>query len=167
VAPAPDDKRKWYGLALRHCRIALRLLRSGFPDGAVFHTYHAYECIVSAFIAAQGVAVPPVGWTKLTDPITGREVYAYPSPRGDPVKEGTAHKARLVFFRRLADSTTTYYAMYEQLSRFLTIDSRNDALYYDAVKDRLPHQTYNDMSFATELLRDVRDFGREVWRAVR
>lgn len=38
--------------------MAERLLRSGFADGAVFHAYHAYECAVSALIAAKGVPVP-------------------------------------------------------------------------------------------------------------
>jgi HEPN domain-containing protein len=54
-------KRKWYSLALRHLRIASRLLGAGFADGAYFHVYHAYECGVSAFIAAHGVPVPPEG----------------------------------------------------------------------------------------------------------
>jgi HEPN domain-containing protein len=38
--------------------MAERMLRSGFSDGAVFHGYHAYECAVSALIAASGVPVP-------------------------------------------------------------------------------------------------------------
>jgi len=33
----PDAKRKWYGLALRHLRMASRLLNLGFGDGATFH----------------------------------------------------------------------------------------------------------------------------------
>ena len=56
--PPHVAKRKWYGLAQRHRRMAERLLRSGFGDGAVFHAYHAYECAVSALIAASGVPVP-------------------------------------------------------------------------------------------------------------
>jgi HEPN domain-containing protein len=51
----PDPKRKWYGLALRHLRMAARLLDSGFADGAVFHTYHAYECVLSAFVCTGSV----------------------------------------------------------------------------------------------------------------
>lgn len=39
-----------------------------FADGAIFHTYHAYECVLSAFIAAHNYPVPPEGWTKLTSP---------------------------------------------------------------------------------------------------
>lgn len=52
-------KRRWYALAQRHRRMAERLLRSGFADGAVFHAFHAYECTVSALIAARGIPVPP------------------------------------------------------------------------------------------------------------
>ncbi len=64
----PDPKRKWYGLTLRHLRMASRLLDSGFPNGAIFHTCHAYECVLSAFIAAHGYPVPPEGWAKLASP---------------------------------------------------------------------------------------------------
>ena len=32
----PEPKRKWFQLALRHLRMAQRLLDSGFPDGAAF-----------------------------------------------------------------------------------------------------------------------------------
>ncbi len=39
--------------------MAERLYRSNYFDGAVFHGYHAFECVVSAFIAARGVRVPP------------------------------------------------------------------------------------------------------------
>lgn len=77
----PDYKRKWYGLALRHLRMASRLLDSGFSDGAIFHAYHAYECVLSAFITAHNYPVPPEGWTKLTSP-SGKSILAYPSPRG-------------------------------------------------------------------------------------
>ncbi len=64
----PDPKRKWYGLALRHLRMASRLLDSGFADGAVFHAYHAYECVLSSLIAAKGYPIPPDGKTQLVSP---------------------------------------------------------------------------------------------------
>lgn len=54
--------------------MAERLRRAGFFDGAVFHTYHAYECVVSALIASHGNPVPPnharrfVLFTVLRDP---------------------------------------------------------------------------------------------------
>jgi len=73
----PNAKRKWYGLALRHLRMASRLLDSGFADGATFHAYHAYECVLSSFIAAHGYLVPPEGWTKITRP-SGKAVLVYP-----------------------------------------------------------------------------------------
>lgn len=69
-----DRKRGWYRLAQRHRRMAERLLRAGFADGAVFHAYHAYECAISAFLASRGVPVPPhhvqrlVLFSELSDP---------------------------------------------------------------------------------------------------
>ena len=56
--PPHVAKRKWYALAQRHRRMAERLFGSGFVDGTVFHAYHAYECALSALIAAHGVPVP-------------------------------------------------------------------------------------------------------------
>src|SRR5947207_941429 len=94
-------KRAWYGLALRHLRMAALLLRSGYADGAAFHNYHAYECCLSALIAARGFDVPPEGWTRLVTP-AGPVVQAYPSPGGG-IQERSAHKARLLFFNELAD----------------------------------------------------------------
>lgn len=82
----PSPKRKWYGLALRHLRMASRLLDSGFADGASFHAYHAYECVLSAFIAGHSYPVPPEGWTKLVTP-KGKDIFNYPSPRGVLKKE--------------------------------------------------------------------------------
>ncbi len=34
------------------------LRRAGYPDGAVFHAYHGYECTVSAYRASRGLRVP-------------------------------------------------------------------------------------------------------------
>src|SRR5688500_7841788 len=92
----PSRKRKWYGLALRHLRMASHLLASGFADGAVFHTYHAYECSLNALIAARGYPVPPDGLTRLTLP-SGRTIRVYPSPGGG-IREQSAHKARILLF---------------------------------------------------------------------
>jgi HEPN domain-containing protein len=68
ISAMPDPKRKWYGLALRHLRMASRLLDSGFADGTVFHAYHAYGCVLSALIAAKGYPVPPDGKTQTISP---------------------------------------------------------------------------------------------------
>jgi hypothetical protein len=157
-------KRKWYGLALRHLRMAARLLRLGFADGAAFHAYHAYECVLSAFIAAHDFAVPPEGWTRLLSP-SGRLVGAYPSPSGG-ITDRSAHVARIVFFDELADRTKPYYATHVRLSNFLGVDARNAALYYDANRDLLPHQQYSAMLVAG-LLPVVRQFAREAWREIR
>ena len=80
-------KRKWFALAQRHRRMAERLLRSGFADGAVFHAYHAYECVVSALIAAHGVPVP------------------------------ASHVGRFALFARLRDATKPYAATQRHLRR--------------------------------------------------
>jgi hypothetical protein len=144
--------------------MARQLLRAGFPDGAVFHAYHAYECTVSALIAAHGYAVPPEGWTKLISP-TGKTIQAYPSPGGG-IPEKSAHKARLVFFHELADRTKPYFATHAVLSRFMTLSDRMDALYYNAHRGQLPHQRYS-RAFATGLLPDVLKFAQEVWQEIR
>ncbi len=162
--PLPYEKRKWYGLALRHLRMARRLLQSGFVDGAVFHIYHGYECVLSAMIAANGYAVPPEGLTTIKSP-AGKSVRFYPSPSGR-IQELSAHKARLVFFSQLADNTKPYFVTHGSLSRFLSTDLRNDALYYDVGRDRLPHEAYS-RSLASGLFPRVHQFARQVWRDIR
>ena len=81
-------------------------MRAGFTDGAMFHTYHAYECAMSALIAAHGVPVPP------------------------------SHVGRLALFGQLLDATKPYAATQLRLSRLtvqvrnasLYYDERNDLL---------------------------------------
>ncbi len=157
-----DSKRKWYGLAQRHLRMASRLLASGFADGAYFHIYHAYECSVSAFIAAHGVAVPPDGVTVLTAP-RGKRVYlSLISGR----QESSTHKARIMFFNELADPTMPYARLHARLRRLMTDRSRNDALYYDTGRGLLPQQRYDYLSVSAQWS-IVRQFCREVWRDIR
>lgn len=139
--------------------MASRLLRAGFADGAVFHTYHAYECVLSALIAAKGYPVPPDGWTKLQLP-SGKTVRAYPSPQGR-IQDHNAHKARIVFFEQAADRTKSYYTSHSRLRTFLTVQDRLDALYYNAAKNHLPEQRYQS-SLATDLLSAVWKFAQEV-----
>lgn len=50
----PLDKADWLKLADRHLKMADRLGAAGLHDGGVFHSYHAFECFVSAGIAAGG-----------------------------------------------------------------------------------------------------------------
>lgn len=100
--------RKWYGLALRHQRMAAVLLHAGFADGTVFHAYHAYECVLSAFIAAKGYPVPPEGWTTLRSP-SGQTIKAYPL-NPVPIQDRSAHKARLIFFDQLAERAMPCFA---------------------------------------------------------
>ena len=164
-----EPKRKWFQLALRHLRMAQHLLDSGFPDGAAFHSYHAFECVLSTFIAAQGHDVPPEGWTALTAP-DGTTIQAYPTPAGR-IEDRNAHKARIIFFRELAkpapsDPPKPYFVTFSTLRRFLSVRGRNDTLYYDVNHDRLPHQVYPHSQVAGQLLL-VRQFAREVWEEIR
>jgi hypothetical protein len=122
MVPSVRADRKWYSLALRHLRMARRLLRSGFADGAAFHGYHCYECLLSALIAAKGYPVPPEGWTRLELP-SGRVIEAHPSPSGS-IQERNAHKARIVFFDELADLGRRYLALHRLLRTFLTYQDR-------------------------------------------
>ncbi len=157
----PDPRRKWYGLALRHLRMSRRLVRLGFADGAAFHAYHAFECVLSTMIAARGYDVPPEGWTRLLSP-SGKIVHAYPSPNGG-ITDKSAHKARIIFFRELSDRTKPYWATFNILSRILDVNARNNALYYDASRDLLPQQRYSE-AWVTGLLPMVRLFVRQVRR---
>ena len=83
--PPHVAKRKWYALAQRHRRMADRLLRSGFVDGANLHAYHAYECAVSALIADRGLPVP------------------------------ASHSGRFALFTSLRDATKPYAATHVRL----------------------------------------------------
>lgn len=139
--------------------MASRLLSDGFADGAVFHAYHAYECVLSAFIAAKGYPVPPEGWTSLRLP-SGKTVKAYQLPHG-MIQDRSAHKARIVFFDQLADPTKPYHATHQRLRRIITLQDRNDALYYDPSSDRLPHEQFQS-AFANGLLPVVAQFARGV-----
>lgn len=152
-------ERKWYYLGLRHLRMSQRLLRSGFADGAVFHAYHGFECLLSAVIAARGYPVPPEGWTTLLLP-SGASVQAYPAPEG-MIRDFNAHKARLALFDQLADPTSAYYDAYDHLRTFLTYRDRLDSLYYEANQNRLPEDRYS-LAFGEALLPALTRFAREV-----
>lgn len=160
MPPLPGrEERKWYYLGLRNLRISRRLLRLGFADGAVFHAYHGFECLLSAVIAAKGYPVPPEGWTTLHLP-SGISVRAYPSQQG-MIRDFNAHKARLALFDQLADPASTYYDAYDHLRTFLTYRDRLDSLYYDASQNRLPEDRYSP-SFVGTLLPALMRFAREV-----
>jgi len=164
IPTVPQPKRKWYALSLRHLRMASRLLDSGFADGAVFHTYHAYECVLSAFIAAKGHPVPPDGRLQLPG---NRRIYGYRSARDEETfHQGGTHKIRQILFGELANQSKPYYAKYQALSRYISLDDRMDSLYYDTRHDRLPQEIYNS-SFAVGVITEVRLFAREVWKEIR
>jgi hypothetical protein len=137
---------------------------AGFADGAVFHAYHAYECVLSAMIAAHGFPVPPAGRTRLPGP-GGRTIMGYPSPGGGIV-DSSGHRARIFLFDELADRARPYFATHGLLSRFLTPEDRMDSLYYDATFDQMPSEKYSH-SHASGLLPTVHQFAREVWREIR
>ena len=158
TAPLHDEKRKWYYLSLRHLRIASRLLNSGFADGAVFHLYHAYECGASSLIAAQNYQVPPAGWKTIT--VGTKTQKYYPSPKGK-IMDASAHVARLRLFNEVADRTKRYYARHKILFSFMTPTLRNNALYYDPVRNMLPEQVHN-LGFAKGLYPQVKLFIKDL-----
>jgi hypothetical protein len=164
-AGVPHIKRKWYRLAKRHLRMAARLLRDGFSDGAFFHSYHAFECAISAIIAAKNYPVPPDGKRTIYAGPKRRKFQYYPAPSGQ-LKELSSHKVRFLLFDELADHSKSYYTIYQTLSRILTKDERNDSLYYDHTTDRLPHEQFKH-SQVEPFYTDVREFVREVWNEIK
>lgn len=104
--------RLWSALGQRHRRMAGRLHRDGCLDGAVFHLYHARECIMSAFVAARGVAVPP-----------------------------TSHVGRIRLFEQFLDPPRPYAVAYRTL-RYLTLPIRNQSLSYDEGQNLFPADRY-------------------------
>ena len=157
------EKRKWFLLSLRHLRIARLLLENGFADACVFHAYHAYEGVLSALIAQRGYDVPPQGATKVVFK-SGPPKKVFLSPT-DSDYEFSTHKARILYFNKLADKNMTYWNTHDILQRIATVDARNNALYYDPQNDRLPFEQY-DPNFATQLLEHVRRFAAEVWQEI-
>jgi hypothetical protein len=155
---APRPERKWYGLALRHIRITARLLRAGFPDTAYFHAYHAFECAVSAVIAAKGYEVPPEGKRRIK--MGSKTIRYYPSPSGQ-IKEDSTHKVKLILFNEVADRSKPYYSSFLMMRSFLTVPSRNNALYYDPATDQLPYEKYKH-SYTSGVYANVRKFVQEV-----
>lgn len=162
-ASTPHPERKWYGLALRHLRIASLLLTS-YPDGAFFHCYHAYECAVSALIAARGYPVPPEGRTYYIN-ASGKKVKYYPSPARQ-ITEPSSHKAKFLLFNDLADRTKPYFSIHSTLSRFITVVARNDALYYNETLNLLPQDRLTT-SDTLSAYREVRKFALEIWKEIR
>jgi hypothetical protein len=152
-------KRKWYELTLRHLRMSLRLLRAGFPDGAYFHAYHAYECAVSALIAARGYNVPPEGKVK------GKPGY-YPAPAGHIPANQSTHQIKLLMFDKLADRSKPYFSIHSKLKSFMPVNARMTALYYDATSNRMPHDIHK-YTDALAAYHEVRIFAREVWKDIR
>ena len=162
-AGQPPHKRKWFELALRHLRVAWRLRRQGFADVAVFHVYHAYECTMSALIAARGYPVPPSGRIQ---PIPPKGPRFYQLPLGGTVPDAVgAHSARLTIFSELAMPGSKYTAIHQRLRQFLP-QTRNDALYYNPAAGRMPADLFGT-KFFDGVFPDVREFAREVWREIR
>jgi hypothetical protein len=152
------DARQRYSLVQRHQRMAYRLHRGGFPEGTVFHSYHAYECVLSALIAATGHPVPPAGRTKRQT--RKGPVRWYPSPSGGFEDPGS-HKARILLFDELADRTKPYCAIHNRLKRFVTFQARLDVLHYDPSTGNVPRLRFS-LSDAIALLQMVGEIARAV-----
>src|SRR6266542_5468079 len=111
--PTPRQDRKWYELSQRHLQMSECLLTGHFPDGSCFHTYHAFECAMSAVIAAKGWRVPPDGRT-----YGPRRMVYYHGPSGQ-INEPSTHKVRLILFDQVADKSKSYYSTFSTLKTFL------------------------------------------------
>ncbi len=157
-----DDTIKWYRLGLRHLRVARCLLGLGFYDAAVFHAYHAYECGVSAVIAANGYEVPPWGG-RASSPLGARGIEY--SCRGGNVIEPSTHQARISMFNKLADHTESYYRIHERLQRYVQT-KRSESLYLDRNTGTLPHENLST-AFAEQLTTRVREFAKALWSDMR
>lgn len=160
MAPSLVPARKWYYLALRHLRMARRLQTAGFFDAAVFHTYHAFECLLSSLIAAKGFPVPPQGMVIPARGHPGPRGKVYYGPAGPLAEQGT-HKLKILLFRQLREQEKAYSRTFALLSRSITVADRNDALYYDPVRDQLPEQRFSAED-ASALLDRVSQFAREL-----
>lgn len=147
------EKDKWLRLAVRHLRMAVKLYDKGLADGASFHSYHAFECTASAFLAFKGSPVPPEGKAKTK--IKGKWVRHYSSPRG-PITEQSTHKAKILIFEDLADKTSTYYSHYMTMSRFSNT-LRNATLYYDSITNKMPSEVFSKPD-AADLFKDAKLF---------
>ena len=115
--------------------MAERLLRSGFVDGAVFHAYHAYECAISSFIAANGMPVP------------------------------TSHGGRFTLYAALRDATKPYATTQIHLQRLtvtlrndsLYYDEGNDLLPTDHLNSAFAQWALSLVhQFCREIWQDIR-----------
>lgn len=148
-----QEKDKWLRLAVRHLRMAVKLSEKGLHDGALFHTYHAFECTASAFLAFKGNPVPPEG--RMTKRVNGKNIKYYPSASRHITDQST-HKVKVIIFGDLADKTSNYYAQYMSMSRFNN-RLRNATLYYDSSTDKLPSDSFSKID-ATDLFQDAKLF---------
>lgn len=159
-----EETRRWYALALRHLRAARYLLRRGLHDVSVFHSCHAFECGVCAAIAALGCDVPPKG-KKHRKTSTGRQ-YFYTLPSGSVVSQNSLHAARFAVFAEMVDTNGELYLKFGTLRPHLETSARNNALYYDQILNRSPHEAYGEaesmgyLSDVTRFVKSVRQTGR-------
>jgi hypothetical protein len=126
----------------------------------MFHIYHAYESIVSAFIASFGYPVPPAGGVRRGQQRAA--VPTYTGPGGRQFSDPVAHTARLTLFTQLADPVKRYTITHNRLRTFVPYSLRNDTLYYDARTGRLPQDRFRRLD-VDQAYGIVRRFGREVW----
>lgn len=85
------DKTIWLNLASRHLQMAGNLKHAGLYDGALFHTYHAFECLIAAGLAARGY--DPAKWPKKyasAGPHVGKLNWFSDEYKGQPVAGSAA-----------------------------------------------------------------------------
>ena len=130
---------KWIRLAVRHVRMG-RKLQGKFPDGTTFHAYHAFECAVSAYIAARGRKVPPLD-----------------KKSGVPVNPKSDHKRKLVLFRHLTKTSDHSNGLFTLVSRYMTTILRNDTLYHNGQTNQFPFDLHRFPSSGL-WIKEVSDF---------
>lgn len=143
-------REQWHDLAERHLAMADMLFQSGYHDGAVFHAYHAFECMLCAIIASTRHYVPPEG------KMPGGKQYL--DGHGRPFPNKGEHDARVRIAQSLIAKNAPYRADYDAL--IPRKPWRNLSLYYE--DDTLPYDRFPAVT-ADHYRTHVRQFMRAVW----
>lgn len=154
VAQACEQRDAWYALAQHHLQVAQEQHGLGRFDITVFHAYHAYECLLCAYIASFRWPVPPSGGTRID------EKDYYQGPVSKPVSKGE-HDARAKFVAQLLPSAKPYHDDYVRLDG--RRHWRNECLYIEGGK--LPSIRFPQKD-ADWCLKNVKRFMQELWKDI-
>jgi hypothetical protein len=163
----PDErfalaKQRWYELAVRHSSMADMLCNASPPycDGAYFHAYHAYECMVTAILASAKMPYTREAWQY--DPAT--HTYYYFDYHGNRLDDRGEHYVYLMLARQIIGTTKPYSAAFDALAKHKP-NHRNQAIDYRFGYLKLPHdQAPYRCEAVRHYVRQVQQFIEEVWR---